>query len=207
MENKDRPVSEITPEKKDKLIFRSSVMVLSGRPLSGKTYLSEKLVGVSNLQTIDVDTIRNEIDETRKKDGQIRLLEPEKELEIMTKSYAEMCKRAEEAANSGMPVLLTGTFSRAEFKQPLEQLAKILQERGIPLKIFLLTASDEEVAKRIDKRKAGGSLSNIDSLDKYQWSKGFFKKIEFVPVMEIDTTKPDSTNEILKNLQDLKIKP
>lgn len=204
MENKDRRAEEaINHEKKEKLILRPSVIVFSGTPLSGKTYLAEKLITSSNLQTIDVDTIRNEIDETRKKDGLIRLLEPDKEREVMVNSYTEMCKRAEYMANSGMPVLVTGTFSRAEFKQPLEQLVRILQEKNVPFKIFLLAAPDEEIEKRINRRQEVGSLSNIDSLEKYLWAKGFFKKVEFAPVIEIDTSKPDCVEQIIKNLKDL----
>jgi len=207
MENKDGQMEKIVnPEKKDKLILRPSVTVFSGVPLSGKTHLAEKLVALSNLQTIDVDTVRNEIDETRKKDGLIRLLEPDKEREVVTNSYVEMCKRAEEMVNSGTPVLVTGTFSRAEFKQPLEQLVNNLKEQNIPFKIFLLTAPDEEVEKRIKKRQEEGSLSNIDSLEKYLWAKGFFKKVEFAPVIEIDTSKQDCDEQIFEHLKDLENK-
>lgn len=190
-----------------KLLLRPCVIIFSGVPLSGKTYLAKTLESFSNLQTIDVDEVRNEIDETRKKDGQIKLLEPEKEREVMVSSYAEMCKRAENIVSSGIPVLVIGTFSRSEFKQPLEQLADNLKERNIPFKIFLLTAPDEEVIKRIDRRKTNGSFSNIDSLDKYQWAKEFFKPIEFVPVKEIDTSKSDSIDRVFENLKDLEIKP
>lgn len=207
MEQQNRRVEQITnPEKKDKLILRPSITVLSGVPLSGKTYLAEKLMVYSNIQTIDVDTVRNEIDETRKKDGQIRLLEPDKELEVMINSYAEMCKQAEEMVNSGIPALMTGTFSRAEFKQPLEQLIDRLKKENIPFKIFLLTAPDEEIEKRIKKRQEGGSLSNIDSLEKYLWAKGFFKEVEFAPVIEIDTSKQGCEDQLLENLKDLEIK-
>jgi len=207
MENQDRRAEQtISPEKKDKLFLRPSVTVLSGVPLSGKTRLAEKLVGSSNLNMVDVDIIRNEIDETRKKDGQIKLLEPDKEREVMVNSYAEMCKRAEDMANSGMPALITGTFSRAEFKQPLEQLVNNLKEHDIPFKIFLLTAPDEEIEKRIKKRQEEGGLSNINSLEKYLWAKGFFKKIEFAPVSEIDTSKPDHFDCVFENLKDLEIK-
>lgn len=54
--------------KKDngKLFLRPCVVVLSGIPLSGKTVLAEKLVERSNFKMIDVDIIRNEIDESRK---------------------------------------------------------------------------------------------------------------------------------------------
>lgn len=205
MQNKIEEIAN--SEKKEKIFLRPSAVILSGVPLSGKTYLAERLIDYSNLQAIDVDTVRNEIDEIRKKDGKIRLLDQEKELEVMVKSYTEMCRRVEETVNSGMPALATGTFSRPEFKQPLEQLVNSLKERNIPFKIFLLTAPDEEVSKRIDKRKVEGSLSNIDSLEKYQWAKGNFSKIEFAPVIEINTSKADCVEQAVENLKNLEIKP
>jgi predicted kinase len=206
-EYKGGRLGEMNPEKKDGLFFRPSVVVLSGTPLSGKNYLSERLAASSNFGTIDVDTVRHELDETRKKNGQVRLLPPDQEREIMVQSYTEMCRRTEEMVAGGIPVVMTGTFSRAEFKQPLERLCMIAQEQGFPFKAFLLTMSDEEVIKRIESRRADGGLSPIDSLDKYQWAKGFFKKIEFVPVVEIDSSKPNSIDEVLKNLKDLVAKP
>lgn len=194
----------MNPEDREKLILRPCVVVLSGVPLSGKTHLAKELERLSNLQTIDVDSVRNEIDETRKQDGKIRLLEPEKEREVMIKSYSMICERAEDMAVSGSAALATGTFSRSEFKQPLEELMTRLEEQSIPFKCFVLSVPNEEAQKRVEKRKAEGSISNIDSLEKYQWAKDFFKKIEFVPVTEIDTSAPDYVEQTLKNLEDLK---
>lgn len=192
-------------EKKEKLILRPSVIVLSGVPLSGKTTLAERLIGSSNLQMLDVDAIRHEIDETRKKDPQVRLLEPGKEHEAITNAYIEMCKRAENLVQQGVPVLVVGTFSKEQFKKPLEHLFSNCSGKSIHFRVFLLTVPDEEVEKRIDRRKADGSFSNIDSLDKYQWAKGFFKPIEFAPVVEINTAKSDYVEQVAENLKDLEL--
>lgn len=106
--------------------------------------------------------------------------------------------------DEGNPVLITGTFSRKEFKQPLEELADSLEGSGIPIKAFLLTASYEDISARIEERKKGGSLSNIDSLEKYSWAKGIFEKINFVPLVEVDTSRPDYVDEVVKSLEDFK---
>ncbi|MBI5079294.1 hypothetical protein HZB06_01285, partial [Candidatus Wolfebacteria bacterium] len=111
----------------NKIVLRPCVIVLSGMPLSGKTHLAKKLDDSFNFQILDVDVIRNRIDESRR-NGQTRMLEPEKEKAVMIKSYEEMCKQAENLVGTGAAVLMTGTFSRAEFKLPLEQLAGRLKE-------------------------------------------------------------------------------
>lgn len=191
-------------ERKERIFLRPCLIVLSGIPLTGKTVLAEKLVSISNLEMIDVDVVRNKVDESRKKDGKIRMLEPEEEKQIMIKSYTKMCQRAERTINGGIPAIITGTFSRIEFKQPLEQLVGALKKKGIPIKVLLTTAPDEEILKRIEKRKENGSFSNIDSLEKYHWAKGIFSKIEFAPVEEVDTSKPVYFEQTLKNLEDFK---
>ena len=181
---------------KEKLIFGPCIVVLTGVPLSGKTHLARALEEQSNLIALDVDAIRNEIDESRRANSDVRMLEPEQEKAIMVRSYAELCRRAEQAAISGSSMLITGTFSRAEFKPELERIVK---SGKVVIKIFLLTVSDEEAILRIEKRKTEGSLSNIDSLEKYQWAKSIFGKIDFAPVTEITS----DINSVFQNLADL----
>lgn len=194
-------------EERKKVFFRPCLIVLSGVPLTGKTVLAEKLVNSSNLQMLDVDTVRDEIDESRRNDLRIRMLKPEQEKAVMIKAYTEMCQRAENFVSEGIPVVISGTFSRSEFKQPLEYLINILRRKGIPLKIFLLTVSDEEALKRIGNRKKDDSPpnSNIDSFEKYQWAKGIFSRIKFTPTIEIDTLKADYIEQTLTNLEELKV--
>jgi predicted kinase len=186
-----------------KIILRPCIVVLSGLPLSGKSFLAEKLLEVTNLCHMDVDTVRNTIDESRG-DGLVTMLEPDRELEVMIKSYEQMCKRTEELIQQNLPVLISGTFSRNEFKQPLERLVISANNKNIPVKLFLLTLSDREAQKRIEKRKVEGSLSNIDSLEKYNWAKKIFNRIEFVPIKEIDTSYPGHWDELLEELEYLK---
>jgi len=183
---------------RDQFVFKPCVVVLSGTPLSGKTHLANILEKMSNLRVIDVDSVRNEIDESRKINLQVRMLPPEQEKEVMVRSYAELCKRAENIAASGAPVLITGTFSRTEFKS---ELKRIVEDGSVTVRVFLLTVSDEEAGRRIEKRKSEGSLSNIDSLDKYQWAKSMFGKIDFAKVTEIDSSNAGCANSIIETLE------
>lgn len=199
--NKEKVDSE---NQESRLLLRPCLVVLSGPPLTGKSLMADRLVRHTNLELIDVDEVRNEIDETRKTDGLVRLLEPDKEREVMVDSYTIMCQQAEERIRLGIPVIIAGTFSREEFKKPLEELLGKLKLNDTPFKIFLLTATDEEVERRIEKRQEEGSLSNINTLDKYKWAKGFFKPIEFAPITEIDTTENDCVDQVIEKLQDFK---
>jgi predicted kinase len=182
------------------------LIVLSGRPLSGKSYITHELVKRYNLEIIDVDEIRNEIDKERKKDGQIRLLDKENESKIMVQSYIEMCRRAKVKIESGRSVLINGTFSREEFKKPLCGLANDLKEVNVPFKIFLLKTDDDKIVEeRIVKRKNEDSLSNIDSIEKYLWAKSFFEPISFVPVIQVDTVLDNCVGIIIDKLADLEV--
>lgn len=181
-----------------KLMLKPCIVVLSGVPLTGKTHLAAILESLSNLQVLDVDVIRNEIDESRGIDPRVRMLDLEQEKRIMIRSYSELCRRAEKNALSGIPTLITGTFSRSEFKVALD---RITTDGKVPVCAFLLTISDEEAVRRIEKRVSEGSMSNIDSLEKYWWAKGIFGKIEFVPVVEIETSRPECIDIILQNLK------
>lgn len=192
-------------EKRIKL--KNCLVVISGRPLSGKNYTCDRLVKSFDLKYIDVDEIRNEIDEIRKKEGKIVLLEEKMEANIIEKAYIELCKRAKLEIIFGKSVLISGTFSRDELKKPLRNLINYVCESHIPFKVFLLTVDDENVvAERIKKRVSMGSLSNIDDMDKYHWAKGFFQKIDFTPVMEIDTTLDNYMEKINKEISSFLLK-
>jgi len=182
----------------EKLKLDNCLIVISGRPLSGKSYIGNVLKEKFELKYIDIDEIRNEIDETRKNGGKIVLLEEKKEAEIITKAYVELCKRAKSEIALEKAVLISGTFSRDELKDPLRDLVNYIKEAGISFKIFLLTTNDDNVVmERINKRVKEKSLSNIDSMEKYIWSKGFFKKIDFAPIIEIDTTREDYLEKVV----------
>ena len=77
------------------MILRPLLVVLSGLPLSGKSYIAEALVTQTNLQSLDVDMVRNEMDDSRKADAVIKMLAPDAERKIMVRSYIELCHRAE----------------------------------------------------------------------------------------------------------------
>lgn len=186
--------------------LKPCVVVFHGPPLEGKTVLAYALKRVCpDLILADVDEVRQRLVPNPMR---ILLLDAgEEERLTMVSSYAMLCKEAATALrlNPECSMVLTGTFSRSEFKLPLEILAEYLHRMKIPLRVFLLDAPDEEIERRIEMRQREGSASNIDTLEKFKWAKEFFQPIAFAPVVTIETSKsPDEcAEEAIRYLSDL----
>lgn len=181
--------------------LKPCVIVLSGLPLTGKSTLAHAIALRCNGIALDVDHIRQE----KFPNPERILLAPEEELRVMVYAYSELIAHACRILHTGRPVILAGTFSREEFKKPLRELKEDLEKAGVPLRVFRLSASDQAIEQRIRQRQQEDRLSNIDTLEKFRWAQGLFKSIEFVPVVEIDTTKPceECLKVALFHLQDI----
>jgi len=178
------------------------VVVFSGTPVSGKTKTAEALIRMTNLVHLDVDVFRQL---HYPNPGRILLAEHQERF-VMAACYMRLAEEAFRIIEVRSPVLLIGTFSRPEFKAPLELLSRVLGEMEIPFRAFLLTVSDEEAAQRIETRRREGSASNIGTLEKYQWAKKFFQPIEFVPVVTVNTSgksQGECAREVIGHLSDL----
>lgn len=194
-------------ERRERYRFVPCVVVVSGLPGTGKTTFGRFLEITSNFTLLDVDNIREGIDEVRKADPSVRWLPPDQELAIMVQSYAVMCQRAEELAKGGIPIVIAGTFSRDRFKESLQALTVSLNKDGIPLRAFHLTAPTEEIESRITrqkKQKGTRGAANADSIKTFRWIQGHFSPIEFIEVIQIDTSTYGHYRKILDNLNDLR---
>jgi predicted kinase len=179
------------------MLLNPCLIILSGMPLTGKDYVAHKLQKLfSNLLHIDVDQIRKLYDFS----SQSEKLNLEYEKDVMIQSYKTLCNKAEDTINNKFPVVITGTFSRSEFKKPLKNLLKKANEIDTSIKCFLLKATDNQVKRRINKRIKERSFSNIDSIEKYNWAKTLFEKIDFIPIIEIDT-KENYYSKIIKEIK------
>ncbi len=162
------------------------VVVFSGMPLTGKSTLARMLASAMALPWIDVDEIRQEFFPNPER----KLVPQNRETFIMTTAYAVQAARVLQLLNYGARgVILSGTFSRPEFKEPLHRLHSVLMDEKIEMRGFLLTASDGEVERRILVRQREGNVSNIDTIEKFRWAKGFFESIQFIRMVRIDTNK------------------
>src|SRR3989338_98408 len=184
------------------VLLKPCVVVLSGMPLMGKSALGGELVKMTNLVHVDVDELRQLLFPN----PQRLLFKSEVEFALMESCYELLTKNAEWVVEHlRMPVCITGTFSRKEFKEPLKRMWDILTP-GFPVGVFLLTASDGKIEQRIERRRREGSPSNIDTMEKFLWAKGFFQPIEFAPVVTIDTSgryPMQCAGEVMEYLSDL----
>lgn len=180
------------------------VVVVLGMPLTGKSALAEALARETNLVNVDVDEVRQFLFPNPDR----ILFPPEVETPVMVSSYTYVVAKARWLVERlDTPVCLTGTFSRPEFKRPLQEEYSDGCGGYIPFRFFLLTAPDEEIERRIEKRQREESPSNINTLDKFLWAKGFFQPITFAPVMRIErTNSPEKcAEEVLGHLADLSV--
>jgi predicted kinase len=198
--------------------FKPCVVVLSGLPLTGKSTLAERMVGIeegvrSNFVILDVDDIRKDIDPTRRAinqdTGETIILPPillpdEQEFSIMNLVYGAVCFEAARLSLEGKPVAIAGAFARPEIKKPLMDLEKILAQAAIPFRIFELEASEEELRARIEQRKLQGTSSNIDSWEKLEWLRRFYTSIDFTEVTRVNmgfSYLPDQVQDFLDGLR------
>ncbi len=169
--------------------------VLTGPPLHGKSTVA-KLLEDFGYHTFDVDEVRNEL--WQKPEGSSQSTPPE----IMATAYRALVERARALLNECDAVAISGTFSKAVFKQPLEEL--LTRNSEIRIRVFYLVSPGTAlIEQRIEARRNAGHLSSIQSLDKYEraltladpWSMP-------VPVIQIrtDSTPAAVADEIMRHM-------
>ncbi len=169
------------------------IIVLSGPPLTGKSTLAGKLIARLNLiyikptVHIDIDQVRQEVSPNL--DGHI--LPTFEERLVMVESYARLSRKALEKIENKCSVIITGTFSRDEFKTGLRVLNDYVKDKRIPLTVLRLKADDAEIERRLITRNQEGGLSPIKTMELYKWSESQFQQIGFLPITIIDTSESD----------------
>ena len=123
----------------------------------------------------------------------------------MIRSYTLMCQRTEALARDGAPVVIAGTFSRSEFKEPLRVLKDSLDQKGLPMRVFQLTAPGDEIERRISKQKGVRGAANVDSVDTLRRVQSIFSPIKFTEVIEMNTKTQGHYLKILEHINDLRI--
>lgn len=200
----EKPTVGSGQDRRERYRYVPCVVVVSGLPATGKTTFGRFLEKSSNFRFLDVDVIREEIDEVRRANPLARWLPPDQELEIVTRSYTIMCQRAKEFVTGRTPTIIAGTFSRDQFKEPLQDLKDYLDQKGIPLRIFHFTAPTEEIESRITGQKGQRGAANVNSIDTLRWVQSFFSAIKFTEVTEINTETPGHYVKTLSFLNDLR---
>ncbi len=172
----------------DKKIFPPCLVVLAGVPLHGKTALGKKLAEVSNFEHLDVDTARETyMQQLEKRLGKRPDSHSPEGLRLMEDAYAILVSMARSQC-AKVPVVITGTFSKDEFKRPL---LDFISRSEVPVLVIKLEAelSGDGLAQRIQSREREGSQSPINTPELY------LKSVELqtpwsIPVKCINADRP-----------------
>lgn len=182
-------------------LYRKSVVVFAGLPLTGKTTIAKKLALFSNYILVDVDDIRHQ--ET----PVVQVLEPAEEKLAVEHTYTRMFNLARELLNDGKPVIIAGVFSRPDPYH--NQLKTFVDEEKVPLKFFYLeTPTVDEIERRIQIRlNSPDNLSNVTSYDRFTEAQTRYKLIEGIKVIRIPSELSMRQKDVLvrRNLADLRI--
>lgn len=171
------------------------LIIMSGLPLSGKTYISKNLSKELDYIHIDVDEIKKLLNLYNDN------INNKNEKDIMILCYDSMIYIAKEILlnnNLNNSVIISGTFSKFEFKEKLYDLLFLLKNNKILYYIFMLECNDDnEIKRRIKLRNKENLLSNINTFEKYEWSKTIFNKIKSNVIILNSQNK-----NIIKNIKD-----
>ncbi len=193
------------------------IVVLTGPPLHGKTAVGRRLEQQFRFIPYDVDEIKAELltaDATRR--GEEYDFSKGTLPEVLAAIYQVSVNRAQMAAEMGNQTVLTGTFSKPEFKASLlalleeqNRLAPLPGYRPLLVPIFRLNVSSyDTIARRIEQRIVEGHPSSIKSREKYENS---LKLVSPWPdgleVTDIDADRPleEVVADIAAHIPDLRM--
>lgn len=196
------------------MFYIPCVVVLSGPPLHGKTAAAAELTRRSNFQHFDLDLIKAEILVAQAKArGEEYDFSKGTTPDVLAGIYGETVDRGRKALIFEHPVILSGTFSKSEFKTPLLAFMSECVRHNPPaaVRIFRLNVSSFDViARRIDQRNIEGHPSSIKSREKYERSLTLVSPWpDGVEVIDIDAEPPldQVVADIESKIADLVIRP
>lgn len=202
MKEVDCDSKKVEPSVRHEVIkFKPCIVVFTGPGFTGKTTLGHLLSERTNFVFYDVDETRWSIFDKNPDQDFPDVLPDQMERFAMLTSYQANHERARNAIWAGKPVILAATYSRETYHEMLKSLQ---QEMGIPMKVFLLEASDKEIEIRIQKRLREGSFSNVRTMEHYLRMKNR-QEITGVDLVIVNTEKPldQTVSEIFSYLKPL----
>ncbi len=136
------------------------IVVIYGPVGSGKSTVAEEVARRLGAKVINSDRLRKELagigPYDRGGEGFGRgIYTPE----FTERVYSEMIARAVEEASKGIPVVLDATFSKRMYRK---RLAEAARGRGVEVRFFYMDVPEEEIKRRLEKRKGGPSVSDAD---------------------------------------------
>jgi len=184
-------------------IFKPSLVVLSGPPLHGKSTVGECLAALSNLVHIDVDMVRRQ--HFPGKTGM--LLPKDEEISVMCRTYEYALAEVARLIAAGTPVVLSGTCSRAKFKNLVVRF--MVGHSNVPARIFRLDiGSFDVIRERIASRATADTPSPIKTEEQYRWALGIVEPWlgNLQPtIIDAEQSVESITEDVLNNLSNLQL--
>jgi aminoglycoside phosphotransferase family enzyme/predicted kinase len=180
------------------LFEKPKLVIVSGLPGVGKTYIAERLAERNNWYHLKTDFIRKKLaglDIEQHYYDHPTLYSPEMSL----KTYQEMMRRAEVYLKAGKSVILDATFNK---KKPREETFALAQKLNVKVCYIHFTCPEEIVLQRLEKRSREISASDATK-EVYFKMKGNFETFgnKYGPLLIIDTT--DDLGKILEKVEEL----
>lgn len=185
--------------------FNPCIITFTGPGLMGKTTLGRALAERTNFLHLDVDDTRWRLFERTPDQGyQVKLPESLERFAMLT-SYQANHERARNAVWEGKPVILSATYSREIYHEMLKWLQ---DQTGVPLLVFLLEASDEQLEIRLQERLKSESLSNTRTFEELLAMKSRQKPMENVGLVRLNTGRSldETLADVFSHLSHLQIK-
>lgn len=173
------------------------LVIISGLPGVGKSYIAERLARRWNWLHLRTDFIRKELAGLSIEEhyyGDMKLYSPQMSL----KTYKEMMRRAELYLRMGKSCILDATFNRREPREEAFQLAKRL---NIKAHYIHFICPEEVVLQRLQKRSGEVSASDATPEVYFKMKEDFEPFEQYKPQLIIDTT--EDSEAILESLEAL----
>ena len=173
------------PEKRDFVVrYKPCIVVISGPTLGGKSTLANAVEARSTFQVLDGDIARASLlpegtDPTARRDFG-------SEKASMLCAYRLNHDLARELLDHGVPVLLAASYSQDYYHFMLKDLQA---ETGVPMRAFYVEAPAEQVFDRLESRNLQDPISNVRTLEDYEFQLARFHPIQGINLVRLDIHK------------------
>jgi len=179
------------------LFEEPKLVVVSGLPGVGKTYIAERLAKRCNWFHLTTDVIRKELAGLSIEEhyyGDPKLYSQE----MSSKTYKEMMRRAEAYLRAGKTCILDATFNKREPRQEAIQLAERLNTKLYHIHFI---CPQDTVLRRLERRSGEVSASDATPEVYFKMKEDFEPFEPYKPHSIIDTT--EDLEAILKRVEAL----
>lgn len=177
----------------------AKLIITRGLSASGKTTITQALMGQSNVIRIRSDVERKRL--FGLKADQVARADAGEGIYISSateRTYEKLAELAEKILDSGYSVIVDATFINSSF---IKQFKTIAEKKQVPFFILEFRATERTLRQRIINRKQGASDADIAVLEKQlkQWQD--LSDNEKKNVIEINTEEPVDFGSLIENIK------